>query len=82
MKNITVTLDEETARRARLRAAEKDMSVSRYIGELVNRDISASDEYQDALRRYLASDLVVRRQPGERRVAREASHDRAALRQK
>jgi hypothetical protein len=35
MKNITITLDEETARRARVRAAERNISLSRYLGELL-----------------------------------------------
>lgn len=82
MKNITVTLDEETARRARVRAAERDMSLSRYLGELVHKDISASDEYQEAMQRYFSNNLVIRRQPGERRPTREELHDRAAIRHK
>jgi hypothetical protein len=82
MKNITITLDTGTARLARVRAAERDMSVSRYIGELVRKDISASDEYQEAMQRYFSSNLVIRRQPGERRATRDELQDRAALRSK
>ena len=82
MKNITITLDQETARRARVRAAERDMSVSRYIGELVRGDIRAADEYQEAMQRYFSSNLVIRRQPGECRATRDELHDRAALRSK
>jgi hypothetical protein len=36
MKNVTVTLDEETARWARIEAAHRDMSVSRLIRELLH----------------------------------------------
>lgn len=82
MKNVTITLDEETARRARVRAAERDMSVSRYVGELVRKDIRGSDEYQEAMQRYFSSNLVIRRQPGERYPTREELHDRAAVRRK
>lgn len=82
MKNITITLDKDTARRARVRAAERDMSVSRYIGELVRKDIRSSDEYQEAMQRYFSSNLVIRRQPGERRATRDELQDRAALRSK
>ncbi len=80
MKNITITLDKETARLARVRAAERDMSVSRYIGELLRKDIRQSREYQEAMQRYLGSGLVIHRQPGERRATREELHDRDALR--
>ena len=80
MKNITITLDADTARRARVRAAERNVSVSRYIGELVRADIHESSEYEDAMKRYFSSNLVIRRQPGERRPTREELHDRGALR--
>lgn len=82
MKNITITLDEETARRVRVRAAERDMSLSRYIGELVQRDIRHSREYEEAMRRYLS------RGPFEQLIGspqryptRDELHDRAALRE-
>ena len=80
MKNITITLDADTARRARVRAAERNLSVSRYLGELVRKDIRDSSEYQDAMKRYFSSNLVIRRQPGERHPTREELHDRGALR--
>jgi hypothetical protein len=81
VKNVTITLDEETARRARVRAAERNVSLSRYLGELLQRDIRESDEYRDAMQRYFGSDLVIRRQPGERRPSRDELHDRGALRE-
>lgn len=80
MKNITITLDKETAHLARVRAAERDMSVSRYIGELLRKDIRQSREYQEAMQRYLSSGLVIHRQPGERRPTRDELHDRDVLR--
>ena len=58
------------------------MSVSRYIGELVHKDIRSSDEYQEAMQRYFSSNLVIHRQPGERRATRDELQDRAALRSK
>jgi len=80
MKNITITLDADTARRTRVRAAQRNMSVSRYVGELLRKDIAESSEYEDAMKRYFSSNLVIRRQPGERRPTRDELHDRAALR--
>jgi hypothetical protein len=81
MKNITITLDADMARHARVRAAQRNMSVSRYIGELVCKDIRESSEYQEAMKRYFSSNLVIRRQPGERRPTREELHDRYTLRE-
>jgi hypothetical protein len=80
MKNITLTLDADTARQARVRAAERDMSVSRYVGELVRRDIRESREYEEAMKRYFGSNLVIRREPGERRSTREELNDRDGIR--
>ena len=82
MKNVTITLDEETARWARVHAAEHNMSLSRFVGELLRERMLRSREYEDAMRRYFRSRLVVRRRPGERRITREELHDRAGLRRR
>jgi hypothetical protein len=50
MKNVTVTLDEETAARARVQAAERNMSLSRYIGEVLSKELRHADEYEAAYR--------------------------------
>lgn len=50
MKNVTVTLDEETAARARVQAAERKMSLSRYIGEVLRKELRHTDEYEAAFR--------------------------------
>ena len=36
MKNVTITLDERAVAWARVRAAESDMSLSRYVGEMIH----------------------------------------------
>ena len=51
VKNVTVTLDRKTAARARVKAAERNMSLSRYIGEVLRKELRAADEYEAA---YLA----------------------------
>jgi hypothetical protein len=37
MKNVTITLDEEVARWARILAAEHNKSVSRLVGEMLRK---------------------------------------------
>jgi hypothetical protein len=54
MKNITVTLDEKTAAWARSYAAAQNKSLSRFLGELLDRTMHESRAYQDAMRRFLA----------------------------
>ena len=77
MKNITITLDEETARLTRIRAAEREMSVSRYVGELLRKDIRESREYEDAMRRYLSrGPFKELTGPPQRYATREELHDR------
>ena len=54
MRNVTVTLDEETALWARLEAARRDISVSRLIRQLLTEHMSGRVAYEGARARYLA----------------------------
>jgi hypothetical protein len=54
MKNITVTLDEKTATWARIYAAHKKMSLSRFLGELLHEKMTESREYEQSMRRFFA----------------------------
>ena len=48
MKNITITLDAQAAAWARVQAAERNMSLSRYVGEMLRQKMRHSQEYQRA----------------------------------
>ena len=52
MKNVTITLDEETATWARIYAARKNLSLSRYVGELLRDRMHESREYEEAMRAF------------------------------
>ncbi len=54
MKNITITLDDETATWARTSAARQNKSLSRFLGELLETTMHESHAYDEAMRRYLA----------------------------
>lgn len=54
MKNVTITLDDETAASARVRAAERRMSLSRFVGELLREHLRQSREYEAAYRAWRA----------------------------
>jgi hypothetical protein len=54
MKNITITLDEQAAAWARVQAAERNMSLSRFVGELLRNRMRHSREYERAMRAALA----------------------------
>lgn len=50
MKNITISVDDETYRRARIKAAEKDTSVSALVKQFLN-DIAGSETQNERLKR-------------------------------
>ena len=47
MRNVTITLDEKVARWARIRAAERDTSLSRLVGELLREKMIQEESYQE-----------------------------------
>ena len=80
MKNITLTLDEKTANWARIHAAKRDMSLSRFVGELLHRTMQESREYETAMQRYLARKPVKLKRAGTSYLTREDVNDRERLR--
>ena len=80
LRNVTITLDEETAHWARLQAADKDVSVSRFLAELLHDRMTGRGDYEEARRRYLAQEPRVHRQPGQRYPSRDELHERDRLR--
>jgi hypothetical protein len=80
MKNVTITLDEKTVAWARKRAAEEDMSLSRFVGDLLDRTMRQSREYERAMQGYLARAPVRLRKRGAGYPSRDELHDRSSLR--
>jgi hypothetical protein len=80
MKNVTITLDEETAAWARLHAAERNMSVSRLVGDMLRERMQEAREYDEAMRRFLAKKPVRLGRSGQRYPKRDQLHDRSRLR--
>jgi plasmid stability protein len=76
MKNMTITLDEEVARWARIRAAEKDTSVSRLVGEMLREKMRNEAVYQSAMQQYLTQRPKKLKKPGTRYPRREELHER------
>jgi hypothetical protein len=80
MKNVTITLEEDVARWARIRAAELNTSVSRLVGEMLREQMREEDSYQAAMNHYLSQKPKVLRRPAEKYPSREELHDRDGLR--
>lgn len=82
MLNVTITLDEDTARRARVAAAEQNMSLSRYVGEVLRTQLRPSRTYEEAMRVALSFKPFDLKGSAERYLTREEANDRAALRRR
>jgi hypothetical protein len=78
VKNITVSLDDETYRRARVKAAALDTSVSSLVWQFLI-DLAAGESETERLRRQehaLRAEVVDFQ--GGARLSRERMHDRDA----
>ena len=64
MKNITITLDDVTARSARQVAAEQGKSLSRYIGDLLQQTMKQSQDYERAMQAWFAREPYFCSEPG------------------
>ena len=53
MKNITITLPEDVARWLRVKAAENERSVSKWLAELLEDMQCQEDEYEVAMEQFL-----------------------------
>jgi plasmid stability protein len=76
MKNVTITLDEEVARWARIRAAKEDTSLSRLIGEMLRKKMSDENHYQASMQHYLSKSSTVLKEKGDKYPDRKDLHDR------
>jgi hypothetical protein len=54
LKNVTITLDEDVARWARIWAARQETSVSRLLGGLLREKMLQEEGYEAAMQQYLA----------------------------
>jgi hypothetical protein len=80
MKNITITLDAETAKWVRVKAAEENKSVSRFVGELLQQQMKDRTAYLRAMRSFLSKAPYKLRGPGEPLPKREELYDRPRIR--
>lgn len=75
-KNVTVTLDEETARWVRVEAAKQDTSVSNFLGEVLAERRRRAEGYQAARASFMGRRPRPLRKPGDRLPTRDEIHER------
>ena len=80
MKNVTVTLADDLAKWARVRAAEEDKSLSRFLSDLLAAERDRAAAYAEAMRSYLSQRPYVLRKKGARYPRRDELYDRPRLR--
>ena len=80
LKNVTITLDHKTADWLRVAAAERGISASRYVSELLQSRMTDLRKYNDAMRRFFAAKPLRFEWVDGRRPTRGELHDRGRVR--
>lgn len=78
LRNVTVTLEEDVARWARLEAARQDTSVSRLLGGILRQRMMENDTYEKSMRRALSGKPLFK--SDGRKMSREEMHERSGIR--
>lgn len=74
-KNVTIRISDETALWARRKAAEESTSLSRLVGDLLERQMRLTDEYWRAFDHWKANQPLAAGGAAER-LDREEIHER------
>ena len=80
MKNVTVTLPEDTALWLRVRAAQANRSVSSWLADMIEGIRRREGDYEIAMERALARKPRKMAWVDDRRPTRDELHDRSGLR--
>ena len=75
MKNVTVTLEDEVARWARMLAARHETSVSRILGRLLRERMEEDVGYEQSMRRFLSRYPVKLKRERTSYPSRESLHE-------
>lgn len=75
-RNVTVSMDEATARWVRVEAAKRDVSVSQFLAEILSERRQRAEGYAAARERFMAREPRPLRQEGDPLPARGDLHER------
>lgn len=78
LRNVTVTLEAELARWARIEAARHEMSMSRFLALLLKKEREEKDQYAAAMKRAMGRKAFLK--TDGKYLSREEAHVRAGLR--
>jgi hypothetical protein len=71
VRNITISLPEELAHRAKVFAAENNTSVSRYVGALLAEKLESDTGYREAMKRWRSRKATCLNSSGRRYPSRD-----------
>ncbi|MBI4905926.1 MAG: hypothetical protein HY820_19990 [Acidobacteria bacterium] len=74
-KNITIKISAETAHWARVKAAKENTSVSKLVGEMLEKGMKREDSYWAAYERFKTI-VPTARVSAKKRMTREKVHER------
>ena len=75
MKNVTITLEEDVAKWAKVWAAKNDSSLSRMLGNELKEKMSLNLEYERAKESFMSKKPHALRSLGEKYPSRESLYD-------
>jgi hypothetical protein len=78
LKNLTITLEADVARWARIEAARRETSVSRYLGKVLKEQMDNKGRYEVARQRSLKRKPFLK--SDGRYLSREDAHERDRVR--
>jgi plasmid stability protein len=76
MKNVTITLDEDVALWARIRAAKGNTSVSRLVGDMLRNKMLDEETYLLSMQQYLSQRPRKLKKSGAGYPSRTQLHER------
>jgi hypothetical protein len=79
-RNVTVSMDEDTARWVRVEAAKRDVSVSQFLGEVLAERRRRTEGYEVAGARFMAREPRPIRRAGDPLPTRASIHERGSAR--
>ena len=75
-RNVTIVMDEDTARWVRVEAARRDLSVSAYLGRVVKMEREKAEGYAQAMERFLSREPRPLAPPGAPLPSRNELYER------
>jgi len=76
VKNVTVSLEDDVAKWARVYAAEQDTSVSKLLGAILKERMQREQAYEKARSRFMSRRPSRLREAGQRLPTKDEVHDR------